>query len=202
MLETALLLARKFNSYIEGIALRRNSVGLGLEDFGVVPVKNFVNSEEEWLKRARVLFERFMQYHDIPLSTLPNSCVSYGWREFVPPSNIFVGVYGRIFDLTIWTAPQADYRNSSVMLEASLFKSGRPILVVPPLAAHQLGEKILIQWSGDIADVRAIGFAIPILQHAKEVTVLITENVCIAQRVNRFCAIWIGTEFAQSSRSV
>ena len=66
-LQTALLLARKFDSYIEGFALRVEIPAvIAVGDVGAVPIPAFEQNITENEKRSRSLFENFMQEHGVP----------------------------------------------------------------------------------------------------------------------------------------
>ena len=66
-LETALLLARKFDSYIEGFALCvSNPAVFATGDMGAVPIPALEHEIAEHEKRSRSLFESFMQEHGVP----------------------------------------------------------------------------------------------------------------------------------------
>ena len=66
-LETALLLARKFDSYIEGFALRvAIPAAFALGDVGPLPIPALEQEVAENEKRSRSLFENFMQEHGVP----------------------------------------------------------------------------------------------------------------------------------------
>jgi nucleotide-binding universal stress UspA family protein len=58
-------------------------------------------------------------------------------------------------------------------VEAALFDSGRPVLIVPPSAARAtLGDAIVISWNGSAETARAVSFAMPFLIKARRVVVL------------------------------
>jgi hypothetical protein len=66
-LETALVLARKFDSYIEGFALRVELPAVfAVSDVGAVPIPALDQDITENEKRSRSLFENFMQEHGVP----------------------------------------------------------------------------------------------------------------------------------------
>ena len=79
-LETALLLARRYDSYIEGFALRWsiNQI-VGGDIAGGIPVEAFDKDIAEEAKQARQLFESFMQEHGVPRSTKATGALSFGW---------------------------------------------------------------------------------------------------------------------------
>src|SRR5437773_1139833 len=109
-LETALQFARKFESYVEGFALRAalaNFVELdggGAAVFAETLAKQNLAAEKE----ARNLFEGFMQQRGIACSETQDSVVCYGWCKDAPEGDEFVGSRGRVFDLAVLGRPGAD----------------------------------------------------------------------------------------------
>src|SRR5450830_1370126 len=66
-LETALLLARRYDSYIEGFALRWRVNDLtGVDMMAVLPPERYNEDIAEVAKQARQIFESFMQEHNVP----------------------------------------------------------------------------------------------------------------------------------------
>jgi len=61
-------------------------------------------------------------------------------------------------------------------LEASLFDSGRPLLMAPPTPPKVLGQNVLIHWNASTETARVILMAMPILRKAKRVTLLGVEG--------------------------
>ena len=55
-------------------------------------------------------------------------------------------------------------------LEATLFDSGRPVLMAPPNPPRTFAETVLIYWNASTETARAILFAMPILRKAKRVS--------------------------------
>ena len=85
-----------------------------------------------------------------------------------------LGAFARYFDLTIIEQPNPDVlteRESAI--EAALFASGRPVLVVPYIhkAPLQL-EHVLVAWDGSATAARALGDALPLLARAKDIQVV------------------------------
>ena len=65
-LTTALILARMFDSYIEGFAVIPLSATFAIGDAGAVPIPALERELAETEKRSRSLFENFMQEHSVP----------------------------------------------------------------------------------------------------------------------------------------
>src|SRR6201994_2913700 len=69
-LETALMLARRFDSYVEGFALRfRVNEFVAVDMAGAIPLESLRDENLEEARRARQIFEAFMQEHAVPRAT-------------------------------------------------------------------------------------------------------------------------------------
>src|ERR1035438_603277 len=173
-LETALLLARRCDSYIEGFALRWSiSQFIGGDIAGGLPVETFNEDIAEEAKQARQLFESFMREHDVPRSTKTVGALSFGWLDEAPEGESFIGSYGRVFDVIVMH--RSDAKSISLYeraIESGLFESGRPILLAPPSPPSQIATNVLIAWNCSTEQARTTALAMPLLQKADRVTVL------------------------------
>jgi nucleotide-binding universal stress UspA family protein len=174
VLETALLLARRCGSYIEGFALRFGiSEFVAVDPAGSIPLESYRQESEEEARQSRRMFESFMRDRNVPQSTGAAAGVSYGWLEDAPEGEGFVGSYGRIFDITVLGRPDATtigLHNRAI--ESGLFESGRPILLAPPSPPKDIATNVMIHWNCSTEQARATAFAMPLLQTAQRVTVL------------------------------
>ena len=173
-LETALLLARRCDSYMEGFALRWAVNGfIGGDIAGGLPFEKFSEDIAKEAKQARQLFESFMDEHHVPRSKNAKGRLSFGWLDDAPEGENFVGNYGRVFDVIVMHRPHVKsiglYERAA---EFGLFESGRPILLSPPSPPHQIATNVLIAWNCSTEQARAIAFAMPLIQKADRVTVL------------------------------
>ena len=173
-LETALLLSRRCDSYIEGFALRWSiSQFIGGDIAGGLPVETFNEDIAEEAKQARQLFESFMQRHGVPRSTKTVGTLSFGWLDEAPEGESFVGSHGRVFDVIVMHRSDAKsiglYERA---IESGLFESGRPILLAPPSPPSQIATNVLIAWNCSTEQARTTALAMPLLQKADRVTVL------------------------------
>jgi nucleotide-binding universal stress UspA family protein len=178
VLETALHVARKFESYIEGFALRP-----AIDNFAAMdPVSSMAvatvrHHDEEAAAQARLLFNTFMKDHGVPQAQPGGPSVAYGWLDVAPDGDDFVGSYGRVFDLTVLGQPGHEAQSPRMAtLETALFDSGRPVLIAPASVPERLGENVLIAWNCSTEQARATAFAMPLLRTAKRVTVLTVEG--------------------------
>ena len=172
-LQTALLLAKTFDSYIEGFALFPAMVELyALDPGGPLPIE-FNENEVEMAKEARGLFENFMNSRGVAKSSKVEGALSFGWLDAAPDGDRFVGSYGRVFDVIVLGRPTSGKSRPSMMtIEAALFETGRPILIAPPSPPERLGDNVLIAWNCSTEQATTTALAMPLLQKASRVTVL------------------------------
>jgi nucleotide-binding universal stress UspA family protein len=173
-LETALLLARRCDSYIEGFALQ-----FGINEFsaidmgGGLSLETFKQESQEEAAQAKKLFESFMQEHKVPRADGIATSLSFGWLPDAPEGEGFVGSYGRVFDMIVLSRPDANttgLHNKSI--ESGLFESGRPILIAPPQPKKQIATNVLIAWNRSTEQAHTTALAMPLLQRADRVTVM------------------------------
>jgi nucleotide-binding universal stress UspA family protein len=177
-LETAVVFARKFDSYIEGFALRVGvPVAFTIGDMGTLPVPAALEHEiTDNENRTRALFEDFMREHGVPGGGHARS-LSSGWVADAPQGDHFVGSHGRVFDVIVLGRPGRDPKGPRMTtLESALFESGRPVLIAPPTPRSEIGTNVLIAWNCSTEQARATAFAMPLLQQASRVIVLTVEG--------------------------
>jgi nucleotide-binding universal stress UspA family protein len=178
ILQTAALLARKFDSYIEGFALFPAMVGIYALDSEIPLPIEVKEHDAEMAKQARSLFEKFMNDHGVARSKKLDASLSFDWLDEAPDGDAFVGSYGRVFDVIVSGRPGAGRgsRPSMATIEAGLFEAGRPVLIAPPLPPQRMGENILIAWNCSTEQARTTALAMPLLQRAGRVVVLTVQG--------------------------
>lgn len=176
VLEAARLIAHAFDSYMEGFAVRP-SFGTYVT---VEPVSSLAISgafDGDSAPQAKAAFEAFMQAHGVPASGREPAVFSYGWPREEAADDAFIGSRGRVFDLIVLGRPGPAPQNPRMApLEAALFESGRPVLIVPPLVPKTIGRNVLVSWNRSTEQAHTNAFALPLLRAADEVTVLTVEG--------------------------
>jgi nucleotide-binding universal stress UspA family protein len=176
VLEAARLIARDFDSYMEGFAVRPSAATY----VTVEPVSSLAIADAyrgDAARQAHGLFESFMQAHGVPPAVQEQTAYSYGWPRIDPAEDSFVGSYGRTFDLIVLGRPGRAPQNPRMPpVESALFESGRPVLIVPPFVAGTFAHNVLVAWNGSTEQARTNTFAIPLLRRAEHVTVLTVEG--------------------------
>jgi nucleotide-binding universal stress UspA family protein len=88
-----------------------------------------------------------------------------------------IAVFGKIarrFDLSVVKQQEPDRPNGDdLIVEAGLFQSGRPVIVVPYIQTAPLKlDRVLVAWDGSHGAARAIGDAMPFLRRTKAIDVV------------------------------
>jgi nucleotide-binding universal stress UspA family protein len=184
-LQCALLVGRRFGSYIEGLHMRPGQpdiIAAGADGFvAAAPdlVASFEREARERAERARTRFEEFMTSNGLPRATglPPGSGLCADWRIEVSSGHGAIGSTGRVFDLIVMGRPLPDaVAPSMAALETALFESGRLLLIAPPTAPAGMGEHVLVAWNCSTETARTVGFAMPLLQMAQRITVLTVQR--------------------------
>jgi Universal stress protein family len=182
-LDTALLLARKFDSCIEGFPLRPAVADLVAMDpdsgLTMVAVKE---NDAEMIRHAEEIFHAFMASHQIAERRGDGpASLSWTWLKDAPSGHDFVGSYGRVFDIIVLARPGDEWQSPSmVTLESALFESGRPVLIAPPNSPRSLATNILIAWNASTEQARTMADAMPFLRSAGRITICTVEGATVA----------------------
>ena len=175
--DCAAALARVFGSYVEAVGVRSLVADIYIAGaFGGVPVAQLPGagaSGEELRRLAEFEAKRL----GLPQGGIAGSGLRFAWRDMDPLDDIALAARARAFDLTVFGRVRRDGSGPRMgSLEATLFEAGRPILIAPPQPAKTLGERIFVAWNGSTETARTIGFAMPLLERAKQVMVLSVEG--------------------------
>ena len=178
VLEAARLVARTFDSYMEGLAVHPAAgTYVAVEPVSSLAISGAYEHDAELTQQARRLFESFMQTHQVPPAATDATAYSYAWPRADAEDDIFIGSYGRTFDLIALGRPGRAAQNPRMPpLEAALFDSGRPVLIVPPAPPQSFGRNVLVAWNHSTEQARTNAFAMPLLRLAERVTVLTIEG--------------------------
>ena len=170
---TALLFARRFDSYIEGMPLGPDLPDLVAFDMPVSWTAADQNTWREMAEESQHRFADFMGAEKVPAHDAQTQGLSWGWAGEAAFGDSHVSSYARIFDLTVLGRPGVERGDARMATtEAALFESGRPVLLAPPRAPAMVGDTVVIAWNQSIETTRATTFCMPVLAKARRVVVL------------------------------
>ena len=176
VLEAARLIGLAFDSYLEGFAVRPSlATYVTVEPLSSVTISG--GFEYDSAPQAKAEFEAFMRAHGVPSGRGEPTVFSYGWPRDEAADDAYIGSRGRVFDLIVLGRPGPAPQNPrTAPLEAALFESGRPVLIVPPFVPRTIGRNVLVSWNRSTEQVHTNAFALPLLRAADKVTVLTVEG--------------------------
>lgn len=176
--DTALALARRFDSYVEGFALRPPLAEIVSVDMvmGLTWAAD-ERGDQEAETQARRSFEAWMTEAGVMRDAGPADGPRWRWHADAPAGDEFVGAYARVFDVTVVGRPgQSAAGPRMATLESVLFEGGRPALIAPPVARDSFGETIVIAWNGSTETAHVIAMGMALLERARRIVVLTVES--------------------------
>jgi nucleotide-binding universal stress UspA family protein len=165
----AVSVAETFAAHIAGVAYIYDPV-IPEGALGGVPVQLIEAQREENSRAARSAVQRFEEAaraDDVSFSSRTvEASVGGGATAFA--------AIARHFDLAIVGQRQREQGAAGeVMIEAALFDSGRPVLIVPYIQRNKLTlDRVLVCWDGSRTAARAIGDGMALLERAKAVDIV------------------------------
>lgn len=177
VLASTLLLAQRFHSHVEALALGPDLPDLVAFDMPVSWTITDQNTWKEMADEAQRKFESFMGSASIAEHRPGIAGPTWRWAADKSYGDSQVASYGRIFDITILGRPGSERGDPRMATaEACIFESGRPILLAPPETPKSMGDNIVISWNRSTETARCVALALPMLEKASKVTVLTIEN--------------------------
>jgi hypothetical protein len=167
--EFAVSVAATLDSHVTGIAFRYEPL-VPLTDRYGFPAEAMDSQRAENEKRAKAAMAAFDE-------TARRAAVSAQSRMLDVPvasaPDIFAKVTRR-FDLAIMGQAEPDTPAlEQALVEAALFDSGRPVLIVPYIQRKGLTlDRVIVAWDGSRSAARAVADAMPLLVRAKSTEVL------------------------------
>ncbi|MCK9918769.1 universal stress protein [Microbacteriaceae bacterium K1510] len=168
--EFAVSLAETFEAHLLGVAFAYEPVIPGSVMGGIPP--EFIEAQRtESDKKARAAIERFN-------AAAKRSSLSSESRVVTASISSAAEQLGRItrrFDLAVVGQPDRETgMPEEVVDEGVLFESGRPVVFVPYIFKGPAKlDRVMVCWDGSRAATRAIADALPLMQKAKQVEVVI-----------------------------
>lgn len=121
---------------------------------------------------AKRLYERVAEQNGFEVTRRARKAPSAIWAEKLGSPNTLMGIVGPVSDLIVVTRPRQAGGIADDYLKAALTHSGRPVLVLPRASRKRIGDQICIGWDQSKHAASAVKAAMPMLQQAKEVTIV------------------------------
>ena len=163
-------IAATFGAHVAGIAFLYEPV-IPDGTLGGIPVDLIELQREENSKAANAAVGRF----EAATKTAGVSAETRVLDATLGGAAALFGQIARRFDVAVVGQAQREHGASEeLMIEGALFESGRPVVVVPYIQKQGLTlDRVLACWDGGRMSARAIADAMPFLERAKAVDIVI-----------------------------
>jgi nucleotide-binding universal stress UspA family protein len=163
-------IAATFGAHVAGIAFLYEPV-IPDGTLGGIPVDLIELQREENSKAANAAVSRF----EAATKTAGVSAETRVLDATLGGAAALFGQIARRFDVAVVGQAQREHGASEeLMIEGALFESGRPVVLVPYIQKQGLTlDRVLACWDGGRMSARAIADAMPFLERAKAVDIVI-----------------------------
>jgi nucleotide-binding universal stress UspA family protein len=167
-LNFAVSVAETFNAHLAGVAYGNL---VGAPDYGMAGIPGSVIADilaqnEQAARTALARFHAVAGRNGIPVSDHLVLDTGFGTAD------TFASL-ARHYDLSILRQTDDDGPDNSLVIEAALFNTGRPAIVVPYIQSEALKlDQVLCCWDGGAPAARAVNDALPFLKRARAVEIL------------------------------
>ena len=173
-MEFAVSTAAAFNAHLVGIAFVYDPIVPAMADMYGMPAQVIESQRAENEKAAKAAIDKFNE-------AARSAALSAEARTLDAPVATAPGVFAQIarrFDLSIVGQPEPDKPElDRLVVEAALFETGRPVLVVPYIQRAGLElDHVMLCWDGSRSAARAAADAMPFILRAKAVEIVIVAS--------------------------
>lgn len=162
-------LAQLFDAHLTGAAFTRDLIvpGSVFDGAAAALMETYRQESESAAKAAAARFEEKARRDGLSAGSLVLDARALGTSELL-------GRTARRFDLTVIQQSDGESeQDETLLIEAALFGSGRPVLIVPYIHDKPLKlERIMVGWDGSRNAARALNDAMPFLKRAKQIEIV------------------------------
>jgi nucleotide-binding universal stress UspA family protein len=185
-IELACRFAKRLHAHVEGFHVLIDPIavfagagmGEGMAISGGV-IEEMTADADANAANAKASFEEIAKQHDLPhlsfgqMNAARDWRPSAGWHEETGDASSLVAARARFFDLIVLgrSARVVDEPSSNT-IEATLARSGRPVLLAPAEPPANIGNVVALAWNGSAQAVRALAASLPFLVAAERVLVI------------------------------
>jgi nucleotide-binding universal stress UspA family protein len=177
-LDAALNLARRTRSHLTVLFVRPDPVVAGASIEDLVPdappdIATIEQNSRVAAAEAKAAFELWCEERDVDRSSDRLDATFASWREETGDLAALIALIGRVSDLIVVDGGAPMRPLAASALDAALFASGRPTLVVGQRVPGDLLRHVLIAWNASLECTRVVAQSISLLQRAERVSVFI-----------------------------
>jgi len=172
-LDYAVSLAAAFEAHLAGVAFAYEAVPAAMlvDDVPPIWIDQFLKDAED---AARAAVDKF----NAAAARAKISAEARWWNVGFTGTGEVLGRIARRFDLAVVRQAEPDKGTPApLIIEAALFETGRPVLIVPYIQKVPMAlDRVLVGWDGSHSAARAVNDALPFLKRAKTVDVVVVSE--------------------------
>jgi len=178
--DVACRLAKNFEGNVEGFHVKWDAVAISAMTAGMlglsvdgIALQRLVAESETMSRRAGETFRARAEKAGLVPFAGDRKIPSYGWHFGKGSAPEVVAREAILYDLIVLgRSDRVLDEPSSHVIEETLTKSGRPVLLTPSTAPAEIGQHAAIGWNDSPQAARAVTAALPLLMRAEKVTVI------------------------------
>jgi nucleotide-binding universal stress UspA family protein len=186
VLEAAFLLAQEFNAHVNVLHVKpdpKSAIPLLGEGMSGAMIEDMIEMAEkegnEQRQKAQAFYKTALKSHNVQEAAMPmdGDLLTAQWTEDEGREDEVIARNGRLSDLILVPKPVKENEiYSTLALNAALFETGRPMLLLPENGMEAFPKSVAICWNGSMEGARAVSAALPFLKHAEEVYVMTADT--------------------------
>lgn len=193
VLNAAFKLASTFNAHVNVLhvmadpkaaipLLGEGMSGAMIEDMITVAEKE-TNDQRA---KAHTLYQGALKEYSASESTTPleGNRITASWIQREGREDEVIARFGRLSDIILVPKPTKENEvYTTLALNAALFETGRPMLLLPEHPTDMSLKSISICWNGSVEGARAVAASLPMLRHAEQVHIITADTPSTDQPV-------------------
>ncbi|WP_167730241.1 universal stress protein [Terasakiella sp. SH-1] len=186
VLNAAFVIAEEFASHINVLHVEpdpRSAIPLLGEGMSGAMIEDMIALAEKENSEQRAQAHSFYKYaledHEAVESSRPLEGVKITtqWLEDQGREDEVIARYGRLADMILVPKPVEDNEvYSTLAINAALFETGRPMMLLPELPIEKFPRNITVCWNGSMEGARAVAAAKPFLKKAETIYVITADT--------------------------
>lgn len=186
VLDAAFVLAEEFKAHINVLhvlADPKSAIPLLGEGMSGAMIEDMIDMAEkegqEQRAKARTFYKESISDRKMVESSQPIDAdkVTVQWVEDEGREDEVIAEHGRLNDLILVPKPVKENEiYSTLALNAALFETGRPMLLLPEKSINAFPKSIAICWNGSVEGTRAVAAALPFLKRAESIHIITADT--------------------------
>jgi len=186
VLQAAFVVGREFKSHVNVLHVQPDPkaaiplLGEGMSGAMIEDMITMAEKEgDDQCAKAMTCYKAALESHGVSESEFPLSEgeLTASWVVDQGREDEIIAHHGRLSDLILVPKPTEDDEvYSTLALNAALFETGRPMLLLPEKPIDGFAKTVTICWNGSMEGARAVASGLPFIKRAETVHVITADT--------------------------